>query len=304
MDDGKPSQLLSSAALCEHETEGDDDEDDVNMDSMDQPRFEDSDDEDDDIDDDEHELTWVEIGPGDGQLTSNAKNSSMGPRVQPRNPTSNTEEEESPTSAQTAESWASVPGSLEDSLMAVAGGRALHDNDEGLGDAPRNVRQKVVHPSTPRSRTRDIPDAEETRETGRNPSAKRDNRGPQKIRVVVKDAAYATYRAVLYYIYTDTIVFAPLASSFSCHAPTPELNKHISPSTVTAAVSTPAATSPETQANYILGARSLQQSNGKGKGTGGSPTSRREWIEEGLKNNPGRPRPCSAKAVYRLADSE
>ena len=32
------------------------------------------------------------------------------------------------------------------------------------------------------------------------------------------------------------------------------------------------------------------------------PTTRREWIQEFKKNNPNRPAPCSAKAVYRLAD--
>ena len=34
------------------------------------------------------------------------------------------------------------------------------------------------------------------------------------------------------------------------------------------------------------------------------PTSRAEWIREWAMANPGRPLPCSAKAVYRLADSE
>ena len=33
-------------------------------------------------------------------------------------------------------------------------------------------------------------------------------------------------------------------------------------------------------------------------------TTRREWIQEWMKNNPGRPAPCSPKASYRLADSK
>jgi hypothetical protein len=34
-----------------------------------------------------------------------------------------------------------------------------------------------------------------------------------------------------------------------------------------------------------------------------SATSRKEWIKEWCQNNFGKPTPCSAKAVYRLADS-
>jgi hypothetical protein len=33
-------------------------------------------------------------------------------------------------------------------------------------------------------------------------------------------------------------------------------------------------------------------------------TTRREWIKEWQRNNPGRPAPCSPKAAYRLADSK
>ena len=39
-------------------------------------------------------------------------------------------------------------------------------------------------------------------------------------------------------------------------------------------------------------------------GNKSQPTSRAEWIREWGLANPGRPLPCSAKAVYRLADSE
>ena len=39
-------------------------------------------------------------------------------------------------------------------------------------------------------------------------------------------------------------------------------------------------------------------------GNSTQPTSRAEWIREWGMANPGRPLPCSAKAVYRLADSE
>jgi hypothetical protein len=33
-------------------------------------------------------------------------------------------------------------------------------------------------------------------------------------------------------------------------------------------------------------------------------SSRAEWIREWMESNPGRPAPCSAKAMYRVADSE
>jgi len=34
-----------------------------------------------------------------------------------------------------------------------------------------------------------------------------------------------------------------------------------------------------------------------------TPSTRKEWLREWEKNNPGRVLPCSAKAAYRLADS-
>ncbi|OCH91934.1 hypothetical protein OBBRIDRAFT_870806 [Obba rivulosa] len=91
--------------------------------------------------------------------------------------------------------------------------------------------------------------------------------GPRKTRVLVRDVPYATYRAVLYYIYTDAITFAPLASSFG-HATSPE-------------------------------------SDGT---TDTRPRSRKEWLAQweerhALADAPRhKPKPCSAKAVYRLAD--
>lgn len=39
-------------------------------------------------------------------------------------------------------------------------------------------------------------------------------------------------------------------------------------------------------------------------GNNPQPTSRAQWIREWGLANPGRPLPCSAKAAYRLADSE
>ncbi|KAG8849080.1 hypothetical protein FRB91_010269 [Serendipita sp. 411] len=69
--------------------------------------------------------------------------------------------------------------------------------------------------------------------------------GPPKLRVVVRDAAYATYRAVLYYV-GEGMVLVTTASS--------------------------------------------------------GATTRGQWIKAWEIENPGRPLPCSAKAVFRLAD--
>jgi hypothetical protein len=67
------------------------------------------------------------------------------------------------------------------------------DSGEGQDRKSRNVRQKLAHPSSPRaSDVQIIP-------RGVGPVEK-EAHGPPKLRVVVKDVAYATYRAVLYYV--------------------------------------------------------------------------------------------------------
>jgi hypothetical protein len=110
--------------------------------------------------------------------------------------------------------------------------------------------------------------------------------GPSKLHVVVKDVAYTTYRAVLYYIYTDTIVFAPLSSSFNS-----------SQVAASSSASLPTQLLSESQNNTNV----TRATQGDILAKSG-PTSRSGWINEWQSNNPGRPTPCSAKAVYRLAD--
>lgn len=170
-----------------------------------------------------------------------------------------------------------------------------NDNGEGEDGKARNVRQKVEHPSSPRaSDVQIIP-------RGVPPPVEREVSGPPKLRVVVKDVAYATYRAVLYYVhplllsclrsfdhilfqlYTDRIRFAPLSSSFlsSC-------------SSGTACTETP---------NDSQGSLGSATRTGSGEAPPGA-SSRREWIRDWVRGNPGQTLPCSAKAVYRLADSE
>lgn len=154
------------------------------------------------------------------------------------------------------------------------------DTDKAEEDEDRrNVRAKLSHPSSPRSH--DPPLAL----TSGYPNTLA---GPSKMRVVVKDVAYSTYFAVLHYLYTDTIRFAPLSSSFNT---TP----HVTIST------TSTQTPNESQAN--LGA-TLRTAQSQGEpSTSVAARSRREWLQQWERDNAGKiALPCSAKAVYRLAD--
>ncbi len=137
--------------------------------------------------------------------------------------------------------------------------------------------------------------------------------GPRKTIVVVSDVAYATYRAVLYYVrisyacnaptqltvflqlYTDNIVFAPLASSFHNTAGAAH------PGSPTAESATPKMQSEEQSA---AGGAILRASQSEFEPINVGPSTRRAWIADWERNNPGRIPPCSAKAVYRIADSE
>ncbi|KDQ25891.1 hypothetical protein PLEOSDRAFT_1046123 [Pleurotus ostreatus PC15] len=102
--------------------------------------------------------------------------------------------------------------------------------------------------------------------------------GPKKRRVIVRDVAYTTYHA----LYTDWIVFAPLSSSFSL------------PHEDAASPVTPTNNAHQTvvQGNTPSGRNALSV----------LATSRRQWIAQWIESNPGKLRPCSAKAVYRIAD--
>lgn len=97
-------------------------------------------------------------------------------------------------------SWASIAG----------GDAAPADPDE---QESRNVRQKISHPSSPRSERADValespvgPPTHVKAEAQKEPVL-----GPPKLQVVVKDAAYATYRAVLFYV--------SIAPQFDARAP-------------------------------------------------------------------------------------
>ncbi|KAG5220911.1 TRAF protein [Salix suchowensis] len=83
-------------------------------------------------------------------------------------------------------------------------------------------------------------------------------------------------------LYTDWIVFAPLSSSFSL--PHEDVASPVTP-TSNAHQTTVQGNTPATgNAHSVLA------------------TSRRQWIAQWMESNPGKLRPCSAKAVYRIAD--
>lgn len=110
--------------------------------------------------------------------------------------------------------------------------------------------------------------------------------GSSKMTVVVRDIAYTTYRAMLYYLYTDSIVFAPLSSSFMGN------NSGTARAASSSVVSLPS--TPPEGSGQVPGAKRVAQQD--------SASTRSEWISDWMKNNPGRPAPCSAKAAYRVAD--
>jgi hypothetical protein len=109
---------------------------------------------------------------------------------------------------------------------------------------------------------------------------RRSESGPKKTKIVIRDAAYRTWFALIYYLYTDVIIFAPLSSSF--------INKPDNSDTAGGSRSR-TATSAD---NQVL------------KGIRG----RKEWLDiwtsEMISRNGSYqgPTPCSAKAIYRLAD--
>jgi len=157
--------------------------------------------------------------------------------------------------------------------FATSPAENIIDEDETEGEDRRNVRAKLSHPSSPRS-------SQPINLSPRLPELA----SGSKMTVVVKDVAYTTYLGLLYYIYTDTIVFAPLSSSFiSARDDTPA-------SPMSTLPSTPA----EPQGHMIASKRNAMPEF--------TAASRRGWIKEWMRNNPGRPAPCSPKAAYRLAD--
>jgi hypothetical protein len=147
----------------------------------------------------------------------------------------------------------------------------------------RNVQPKLSHPSSPRSNDVALDTNAHNWMKPTAPAEGKEVAGPKKMRVFIRDVAYATYKAVLYYIYTDVVVFAPISSSFISTA------QKRSP-TIMSTAQAPS----DSQSNLLDVPKAGSSTE--------TPTSRREWIRKWQQSHPGRPSPCSAKAVYRLAD--
>ena len=94
------------------------------------------------------------------------------------------------------------------------------DDEQDEEQSGRNTRPKLSHPSTPRSKDVAL---EQERQVPSSPlrpveilpvqsRPQPEMPGPKKARVVVRDVAYATYRAVLYYVRLCSLLFAPLCT--------------------------------------------------------------------------------------------
>jgi len=79
----------------------------------------------------------------------------------------------------------------EETEMATDESTEVTAQEEG-----RNVRAKLSHPSSPRNPNKRLERPSE------KPQPQPEIPGPKKTRVIVRDVAYTTYRAVLYYVRT------------------------------------------------------------------------------------------------------
>ncbi|KAG9040246.1 hypothetical protein FRB95_000175 [Tulasnella sp. JGI-2019a] len=130
--------------------------------------------------------------------------------------------------------------------------------------------------------------------------------------VVVRDGAYRTYYAFLYYLYTDSIVFAPLTSSFVGYAPAGPSTPQPTPGLSALGLASQSYFAPSTNLTHALTRPRSALALGGNFGALGStanavnedqaPRSRKEWVERWKSDNPSRPHPVSAKAIYKLAD--
>ncbi|CBQ68397.1 conserved hypothetical protein [Sporisorium reilianum SRZ2] len=138
--------------------------------------------------------------------------------------------------------------------------------------------------------------------------------GKKRRKVVVRDAAYATYKALLYFLYTDTIAFAPLHSHF--YSQTTTSDSKVDGVEEAAARGSSGATPLKTQGSKGgIDAEAeppftRESPNSSSTGTGSSfakdrrraHTLRQQVVDEYCSVHASVPAPCSAKSMYRLAD--
>ena len=129
--------------------------------------------------------------------------------------------------------------------------------------------------------------------------------GKKRRKVIVRDAAYATYKALLYYLYTDTVAFAPLHSHFYSTA-TPD-EQRVTAEEVAEAFGEPLIKSEDPNASAPYATSEAGHSNARApssfaKDRRRAHTLRQQIIDEYCSSHANVPAPCSAKSMYRLAD--
>ncbi|CAO1624870.1 unnamed protein product [Sympodiomycopsis kandeliae] len=109
-------------------------------------------------------------------------------------------------------------------------------------------------------------------------SGSKDQGRRRRRKVVVRDSSYATFRSLLFYLYTDSIEFAPLTSSYI--------------DSRAIGGGDPWGRSPSSSSSSSDFNQEMLRAHSR----------RQEAIAEYSRKYPLRPIPCSAKAMYRLAD--
>ncbi|KAK0558148.1 hypothetical protein OC844_005386 [Tilletia horrida] len=97
--------------------------------------------------------------------------------------------------------------------------------------------------------------------------------------VIIQDSAYPTFRALLHFLYTDTVYFAPLTSTFL-----------------------PIDVSMDELGGFPSTDRDLTSADKFAFELHKAHKKRKELIDSYCAQNPDKPQPCSAKAMYKLAD--
>ncbi|GAC92490.1 hypothetical protein PHSY_000043 [Pseudozyma hubeiensis SY62] len=131
--------------------------------------------------------------------------------------------------------------------------------------------------------------------------------GKKRRKVIVRDAAYATYKALLYYLYTDTIAFAPLHSHFYSQTTSSDGKSDVNAEEQN--LSTGASASyAAAEAGAALTREGSSAAAATASGSSFAQDRRRAHhlrqnvIDEYCTAHANVPAPCSAKSMYRLAD--
>lgn len=136
--------------------------------------------------------------------------------------------------------------------------------------------------------------------------------GKKRRKVVVRDAAYATYKALLYYLYTDTVAFAPLHSHFYAQSAASTEDVDVPDDTFDSlgaplnkpdrASSASDACASSESGDVSSHAPSAATGSSFAKDRRRAHVLRQQVIDEYCSTHIHVPAPCSAKSMYRLAD--